>query len=463
MSVKPPQSPSEPQSEAQSRSAVVLGSLWAGVGSAVICYVEYVGLGAVLGPALLGYGAQSKSVGALLVVASAALACLILAWRRTPMLAGPRGAGMAVLVLSLLWLQQQFPSSAATQVILLAALMCGSALMQLATATAPGQAVFDRLPPWLVPSFIYASAISIAAGAINKYVYHCLQRNEVQTWGIFLSGTLLAVGWPHACRWLGKRLGQGRLLGRWIGKATGLAFMLGAALAWWMFEHSALAAPDGPFCARLGRVNLDVQTLTTRWQTLLHWPTGDSLLLPVLAAMACGLMVGAVNATETRTALDVLSPDAKRAPVLIRWMALSTALLGGVTSVAPSISTSRSLILGNFFKPTALAVFFHSVALIILALLAGHWLAELPQLALAVLMTAVATQMVTKEAVQIWRSAYDPQTPVTTGLRAGVGFWLVILLSVATAQPLVGLVLPALLHYAIRFLRGRRSQQLRNG
>lgn len=98
------------------------GSLWAGVGSAVICYANTWPWEPMLAPALLGYGAQSKSVGTLLVVASAALACLLLAWRKVPYLAGPRGLyggfgnGIALAAAA-------FPASAAAQVALLVTLL----------------------------------------------------------------------------------------------------------------------------------------------------------------------------------------------------------------------------------------------------------------------------------------------------------------------------------------------------
>lgn len=86
-----------------------IGPLWAGGISAAICYVEYVGLGAMLGTALLGYGDQSQAMGALLVILTASISSVIMAVRRLPVIAGPRGASLSIMVLGLLALQSNFP------------------------------------------------------------------------------------------------------------------------------------------------------------------------------------------------------------------------------------------------------------------------------------------------------------------------------------------------------------------
>ncbi|MEG2046885.1 MAG: hypothetical protein RR100_08570, partial [Comamonas sp.] len=109
-----------PVTQTDSGLRLWLAGLWAGLASAAICYAEYLGLGAVLGPALLGYGDQSKSVGTLLVVLSACLSGLLLAWRRMPYLAGPRGASLSMLVLCLVGLQKLLPGTAAQQLPVLA-------------------------------------------------------------------------------------------------------------------------------------------------------------------------------------------------------------------------------------------------------------------------------------------------------------------------------------------------------
>ena len=106
-----------------------VGHLWAGLASAAICYAEYLGLGAVLGPALLGYGDQSKSVGTLLVVLSALVASLLLGLRKFPLLSGPRGASLSMLVLALLFIQSHFSVTASQQLPLLLCLMLGCASM----------------------------------------------------------------------------------------------------------------------------------------------------------------------------------------------------------------------------------------------------------------------------------------------------------------------------------------------
>lgn len=454
--------------------AALLGSAWAGLASAVICYAEYLGLGAVLGPSLLGYGDQNKSVATLLVVLSASVACLVLGLQRRQVLAGPRGASLSILVLALLWLHSHFSFTAAQQLGLLACLMLGCAAMQLLASHAAVQRLFDRLPSWLVPSFIYASAVGIAASAVGKYLYSCLQVAPAQTWAIFLSATMLGVLWPLGCKTLGQKWKDHAPRRAQLAQSlAGLALILAAGWAWLCYAFSSLNPSQGGRCARLGQVDLDVQVLAERWQSLLH-SDGQALSLWALpCALIAGLAVGAVVVIEARTSVDTLRECIADDPLrdqavpptstLLRTGGGLGLLLGAATSVVPSISQSRTQLLWSLGPRSHQAVLWHAIALLGIAAVASRWLAWLPQLSLAVLMTLVATQMVSRTAIDIWANAYNPQLAPAQGLRAGLGLWLVLGITALTGQVLLGFVLPALLYGALQLLRVRRVQRKKRG
>ena len=441
-----------------------VGYLWAGLASASICYAEYLGLGAVLGPALLGYGDQSKSVGTLLVVLSAIVASLLLGLRKYPFLAGPRGASLSMLVVGLLALQSHFSVTASQQLSLLLCLMLGCAGMLWLAGAQRAQQLFNKLPAWLVPSFMYASAVGIAAGAVSKYLYSCLQIAPVQTWGIFFSTTLIGILWPKAFDAIAFKLTTAHPRCAAIAKALrGLALVVAAGFAWVAYEFSALHLGQSGQCARLGRVDLDLHMLAERTRSLLHfWDFGPPAAA-LLGALVLGIVVGGISAIENLTAIkSLLTPAEKKgvtmpaASDLLRLNAASNVLLGAATTVTASLSQSRTQLLWNLGRPSHWAVLFHALALAAIAVLISHWLAWLPQLALAVLMTLVATQMVGEEAVNIWKTAYDPTVITPGGLRAGLGLWLVLGITAVTGQVLLAFVLPAAMYWLVRYLRIRR-------
>ena len=443
-----------------------LGHAWAGMASAVICYAEYLGLGAVLAPALLGYGDQSKSAATLLVVFSACVACLLLSLRGIPFLAGPRGASLSVLVMALPWLQAHFSTTAHQQLLLLLCLMLGCATMLLLASTHWVQQIFSSLPAWLMPSFIYASAVGIAAGAVSKYLYACLQVAPWQTWAIFFSATLVGIFWPIVCRKIIAHLqSRSPTLARLVAPLQGLTLIVAASLTWVAYEFSALNPSQGGRCARLGRVELDLPMLTERFQSLMQHLGSDLGWLALASAFVFGLAVGCVAAIETRTTLDSVHEIASKlnsAPsspsAMLRFNAASNLLLGASTTVGSSLSQSRTLLLWSMSRPSPWAVFMHALALACIALLLSPWLAHLPQLALAVLMTLVATQMISQSCTNIWKNAYDPSATSSQGLRAGLGLWLVLGITAVTGQVILAFVIPAVVFGVARWWCARRIQ-----
>lgn len=424
---------------------------WAGVMSAIVCYAEYLGMGALLGSALLGQGSQAKSVGTLLIVASAVIACLCLAACGRPFLAGPRGASLSVVVAALLSLQISFAPPPSLQVLLLAFITLGSVLGMLLMSRSEVRDLFAKVPSWVVHSFIYASAVSIVSGAVTKYLDGCIHRHELTTWSIFATATLLGVLWPWAWSKLAKRSEKRNQPSEWMRRLESLGLILAGALAWIIYSFTDLNAPGYEQCARLGSVDLDLSVITARAQSL--FPSGFSLSMwaACLSAITWGLMAGVIASVETKITVDILntSPATLRNneplddQAILRENAGINALMVPATSVTASLSLSRTQVLHTFYQSSSvLPVVLHAISLAAIALLASQWIGKLPHIALTVLMTLVGTQMLTKLVKALWKNAYNPQNNGKGAVLAGFGFWWVLGISVLTNQPLYGLAVP---------------------
>lgn len=443
----------------------LLGVLWAGVVSAAICYAEYLGLGAMLGTALLGYGDQSQAMGTLLVVLAACISCLVLCARRFPVIAGPRGASLSILVLGLLSIQALYPVSGSGQLLVLVAMMLGCTATLCMGTMRWVQWVFAHLPAWLIPAFVYASALSIVASASHKYLYNCLMVSEWQTWGIFLSGVLAGLAWQTLCQSVArlKQLPpQATALARSL---SGTSLVVGAGTAWLLYEYSSLRYASAGMCSRLGVLDLNLQSFFQRMGLLLEQDLHFIPLPALLAAAVWGLFVGLIVLIESRTAVTTLADLLRQAQrhaqaealhtPLMRWNAGCQALLTPATTIASSVSQSRSQVIWSLYQPSAMAVLLHALALLAIALFAGHWLARLPQIALVVLMTLVACSMLIQSTTQVWQQAYSIKH---RGIAGGLGLWAVLLISVVTGQTLLGFVLPAVWAIGLHWWRQRHAQ-----
>lgn len=432
-----------------------IGALWAGAVSAAICYAEYLGLGAMLGAALLGYGAQSQAMGTLLIVLAASLSCLVLGLRRLPVIAGPRGASLSILVLGLLTLQSSFPVAGSGQLLIIVAMMLGCALALYMGTMRWVQGLFEQVPPWLIPAFIYGSAISIVASASHKYLAHCLRMHEWQTWGIFLSGTLAGLLWQHGCKVVAARTTHAPLAGL-IRSLSGTSLIVGAGTAWLLYEFSHLPYGTAGMCARLGKLDLSWHSVTSRMALLAQQDWASLPLWGLLAAGVWGLFVGLVVLIETRTAVSTLVHTlAERHPdhplqalhhPLMRWHAGTQALLAPATTIASSVSQARTLILWSLSRPSPAAVLCHAACLLAIAFAASGWLAWLPHISLVVLMTLVGCSMIVPALEKTWHQAYSLSHP---GIAGGLGLWAVLAITALTGQALAGFVLPALVTIAL--------------
>lgn len=429
----------------------LIGAVWAGSISAAICYAEYLGLGAMLGTTLLGYGDQSQAMGTLLVVLAASISCLVLAIRRLPVIAGPRGASLSVLVLGLMTLQIQFQVSRTDQLLLLATMMVGCTVMLLISTLRWVDWIFDRLPQWLVPAFIYASAVSIVASASRKYLHSCLIVNEWQAWSIFLGSTLAGLFWISICRKIAQKTPNPKL-SRLTGSLAGTGLVVGAATCWIFYELSSLPNASAGMCARMGLLDLSLHSFLERILLLAQNGLQLQAAAPSLVlAAAWGMFVGLVVMLESRTAVASMADylqkttpafvSQKLGQPLMLWNARLHAVLTSSTTVASSLSQSRSIIIWSLYRPSTLAIVFHIVALLLIALFASKWLAQLPQIALLVLMTLVGCSMLVPALEKTWREAYSLHHP---GIGGGLGLWVVLSITAITQQPLAGFVLPAI-------------------
>lgn len=434
----------------------LIGAFWAGSISAVICYAEYLGLGAMLGSTLIGYGDQSQAMGTLLVVLAASISCLVMAARRLPVIAGPRGASLSVLVLGLMTLQTQYQISRTDQLLLLATMMLGCTVMLFMSTLRWVDWIFDRLPLWLVPAFIYASAVSIVASASRKYLHSCLILHEWQAWSIFLGSTLAGLLWMSMCQKIAQKTLNTKL-SRSVGSLASTGLVIGAASAWILYELSSLPNASAGMCARMGVLDLSLHAFFERVLLLAQhaWHLPPASLVVGLAAV-WGMFVGLVVMLESRTAVATMTDhlqktiptlaSQKLGQPLMRWNARSNAVLASTATVASSLSQSRSIIIWSLYKPSTLAIALHAVALLLIGLFASRWLAHLPQIALVVLMTLVGCSMVVPALDKCWREAYSLKHP---GISGGLGLWVVLSITAITQQPLAGFVLPAACAIAI--------------
>lgn len=428
-----------------SRSGVqprrLLVNLWAGAASAVIFYAEYLGLGASLGESLFGRSATATATGSLLVLLAVVMACALAVFSRTVFMAGPRGASVVVAGGLAAWLGTAFSASPRQQMVLLGLMLTGAALTVLAARHGRLRGALKHTPVWLIQGFMYATAASIIAGAVNKKLTSCLKVDEATAWAIFLPAVALGVLWKpalqHAAR-LRKRRGLPNSGALTLLQPLGL--LAAAAVAWLAYEAGPLALPHGADCRRMGETPLDWAMLGERVGHAASVFSGGVSLGAFVAALLVGLLLGLVLLIEDLTtfqlddARHLTQRDSKRMLAVSAAANMAAAAVGASGS---SYSTSRTVALRNLGGDHRLAVLMHGAVVSAIALLADRWVAQVPGLAVAVALTLVGTQMISGDAVRLWRLAYHPRARLTV-VQAGVMFWCVLGMSIAFNQPLLG-------------------------
>lgn len=416
----------------------LLVNLWAGAASAVIFYAEYLGLGASLGESLFGKSATATATGSLLVLLAVVLACLLAVFSRTVYMAGPRGASVVVAGGLAGWLGTAFSASPQQQVVLLGLMLTSAAVTVLAAMHKRVRSLMSDTPAWLIQGFMYATAASIIAGAVNRKLYGCLKVDELTAWAIFLPAVALGVLWKPVLKRWAERRPPGKRRASTLLQPLGL--LAAAALSWAAYEATALALPHGADCKRMGETPLDWTMLGDRAGHAVSVFSGAVSPSAFIAALLVGLLLGVVLLIEDLTTFkidntrDLTQRDRKRMLVVSAAANIAAATVGASSS---SYSTSRTVALRNLGGDHRLAVLMHGVAVAAIALLADRWVAQVPGLTVAVALTLVGTQMIGHDTVQLWRLAYRP-TARPRVVQAGWMFWCVLGVSIAFNQPLLG-------------------------
>ena len=157
-----------------------------------------------------------------------------------------------------------------------------------------------------------------------------------------------------------------------------------------------------------------------------------------LVLIVIGLLQGGVLLLESLTAMrdsgDTADGSTWAAQLKLRALVnLACAPLGFANS---SVSGSRTKVLLEANGQTRLAVLFHGLSLLAILFFCSAWIAKVPNLAVAVALMLVATQMIDDETRNaVWRSGYEP-TASTTNVGVTWIFWCVLAASVVAGSVL---------------------------
>lgn len=439
----------------------VLPNLWAGAATAVVFYGEYLGLGSVLGSALVGEGTVATAMGTLLILGAVFVGCLLSLASPHVFLGGPRAASIAVLGWLIGTLTIHHHLSPAQQTTLMSVVLIAAALM-VAIGVLPA---FERwlrgAPTWLIYGFMYASALSIISGAVKGRLIGCFSLDVIATWRIFIVTVAVGVLWKPILLRLTQSAalrghpGERGSIEKALQLLQPIGLLVGAGLSWLLYEISQLAVRSGPACARLGEKELDWALFPQR--VLQHAEPFATAMAPVavITAAVGGLLLGLVLLVESLTALGIDKPQvllpARRAR-LLGLSAVTNAAAGVMAAGCSSYSTSRTNTLREMGGTKSLAVLAHGVCVMCIAVLADRWIAQVPQLSVAVALTLVGLQMIGRDILKIWRKAYHPQA-LPQRVAAGVMFWLVLVCSIGFGNPLWGLAAGAACALSVPLLR----------
>lgn len=429
----------------------VAADLWAGSLTALICYVEYMGLGLLLGNALKPGQPDGAALGTLLVMTGVVLCSVLALISHGASLAGPRSASLAVATTLLLLLLQFYPGSQSHKTALLG-VMTMSASFTLLIGNRPWvQSRMTMAPRWLVQGFLFATALCIVAGsAAAGQLLSCVQVDGLAASLAYGLPVLVGASWgPMFEGWIHRAKKHPTapkavltLLEFW--KPLGL--LVAAALSWAVYEQTRLAVPHGAYCGRFGTMDLDWTLLQDRFKAVtLHLPALSPAAL--VLAIVCGILTGLVLLLESLTSFSLNQHNALYRAAQPKMLAATagagvlTAMVGGVGA---SFSTARTTTLRSLRGTGRLAAPMHGVALLVVALLAVDWVAQVPKITAAVTLTMVGVQMVSKEMILLWKRAYHPRSPWHSQLPL-VRFWLLLAISIAANNALVGFAVMVLL------------------
>ncbi len=401
----------------------VTRDVWAGVLTACVFYAEYVSLGAALGDALPGR--TGAALGALMVLGAVVLGCAIAVLLPRPLLAGPRGASLAVLIAGM-----KFASAQATvPEVRMESAVAGLMVILLTAAAMQLLGLLKPVQNWIADSnvamrkgFMFASGIGIVVGLGTTQLQSCLHVDPVATAAVATAGVIAALTWGAACKYPGLRHTP-------LVRLAPLAIPIGVATAtigYYLFiaDHAA-----GGYCGTLGSNGLRLSllseiafgphTVLTAWHYLPLW------VWPVL--LLIGSLLGGVMLLETLTTLRDSKDRSDRShwPSHIGGNAFGNAVGALLGFSCVSLSTSRTNALVESQANSRIAVLVHGACVLVIGLCLTSVIARLPQLAIAVALMVVAIQIIDDDTrKEVWSRGYRPdataQTIHTTWIFLGV-------------------------------------------
>ncbi len=387
-----------------------IADIAAGCITAVIFYPEYIGLAAILAPALPG--AQATAVAGMLVIGAVVMCCVMALTARQPLLSGPRAASFALMVggVKLATYQVDVDARLSAALVAMPLMLVIAAAFQLIGLK---QSVQDRVRYShiaLRKGFMYASAVGIVVGVCAVGLEGCLRVDAKSTILVFALAVGSALAWGNFCSHETRPRAK---------KLAPFSMLIGMGMSVAGYYLLIASAAHGGLCATLGTSGMHIssigQLLASPGMFSLVWAAAPIWLWGVLVVF--GVLLGVAMLFENLTALkdceDRMGLHHTNWDACIKANAAANFLSAPLGLASGSLAPSRSVALNEAFGRSSLAVLAHGVSLIAILLLLGEWIARLPQLSVVVALVLVAIQMIDKELREkVWRSGYIPSASV---------------------------------------------------
>jgi hypothetical protein len=380
----------------------------AGCLTACIFYAEYISLGATFNQALPGSGA--KALGAVMVIGAVIACCVAAMLLPNPIIAGPRAASLAVLIVGMSFAAEQTAQAEGKTSAALAALLVivsVAACVQLIGLRKSVQNFFKTSSLPLRKGFMYATATAIVVGLSERQLEGCLRSNPAATLLIFLISIAFALVWSVWCQAAEKKNPTA-----WLAKLSSLSLLVGVAVATAGYYAFLAATVSNGQCATIGNAGFKwayfsqlVITPTSLHQT---WLTVPMWVWPVLVLL--GFVAGAAMLLESFTTLTEMNvpSEGNGWSRCIKCSALVNLVCAPLGLSCSSFSASRTTALRDARGVSAAAVVWHAVALLLILFGLSEWISKMPVIAVAVALTLVAVQMIDKTMyVTVWGAGLD--------------------------------------------------------
>lgn len=407
---------------------------FAGGLTATVLYAEYIGIGALLGAALPGRA--SFALGGLMVIGAVVVSSVFALAVRQPLVSGPRAASLAVLIVGMKFAAEQSQAVEGRFVIAMAALatmlVVGAATLLLGLVPSVQRFVMNSHVS-LRKGFIFATAVGIVVALGAAQLDGCMRVSPLLTTAIASISVGAALAWAHVCR-------LPNAARPWQKKLAPLSMVVGVCIATMGYYTFIAQSVRSGLCGTLGTAGLQF----TQLKELLVGPSTFILATTYmpwwvwLVLIVIGVLQGGVLLLESLTAMRDSNDDTDSstwaAHVKLRAVVnLVCAPLGFANS---SVSGARTKVLQESNVKTRLGVIFHGLSLLAILFFCSTWIAKLPNLAAAVALTLVATQMIDDETRNaVWREGYEP-TASTTSVGVTWIFWCVLGASVMAGSVL---------------------------